>query len=217
MNPAGIFLVILSAYLVGSLPFGFLVAKAKGKDIRQHGSGNIGATNVFRIIGKPFGIMVFILDFLKGLLPVLFSGGLYSIVAGEYPEGKLVEIIGALAAIAGHNYTCWLRFKGGKGIATSAGALVGLLPVATPIVIIIWVLVLALTRYVSVASISAAVALPVIVILRGVWGGNTDYLLVGFACLVAVMAVWRHRSNIERLKAGTESKIGNKSKKENAR
>jgi glycerol-3-phosphate acyltransferase PlsY len=191
------------AFVLGSIPSGYLVARAKGVDIRQHGSGNIGATNVFRTLGKPLGILVFCLDGLKGFAAVWLAmryGG----------ESAWPGILAAVAAIAGHNYTPWLGFKGGKGIATSAGVLVALMPWAVLAIALVWFAVFFATRYVSLASICAAAALPVAV--GGLWfygcGGSAP--LLGFSALIAALAIWRHRSNIERLMAGTEHRFDRK-------
>jgi glycerol-3-phosphate acyltransferase PlsY len=198
-------LTALGAFLLGSIPTGYLVARAKGVDIRQHGSGNIGATNVFRTLGKPLGVFVFMVDALKGFAVVWLAGrfGGASDWAG---------IIAAVAVIAGHNYTPWLGFKGGKGIATSAGVLLALMPWAVLCIAIVWFVVFKVSRYVSLASISAAAALPVAV--AALWsagcGGNGP--LLGFSVLISALAIWRHRTNIQRLRAGTESRFEGKKK-----
>jgi glycerol-3-phosphate acyltransferase PlsY len=198
-------LTALGAFLLGSIPTGYLVARAKGVDIRQHGSGNIGATNVFRTLGKPLGVFVFMVDALKGFAVVWLAGrfGGASDWAG---------IIAAVAVIAGHNYTPWLGFKGGKGIATSAGVLLALMPWAVLCIAIVWFVVFKVSRYVSLASISAATALPVAV--AALWsagcGGNGP--LLGFSVLISALAIWRHRTNIQRLRAGTESRFEGKKK-----
>jgi len=196
--------VILLAYVIGATPFGFLAGKLKGVDIREHGSGNIGATNVLRTLGKPIGITVLILDILKGLVPVLIA---QQIMDPEHPCRSLVAILAASAAILGHNYPFWLRFKGGKGIATSAGAIAPLIPIPLAIALIAWLLSFAVTRYVSVASIVAAVSLPVTVAAQAMRSGKTDWPLLAFATLLAVMATWRHRSNISRLLKGEENRF----------
>ena len=171
----------LVAFLLGSIPFGLLIAKAKGVDIRKHGSGNIGATNVFRVIGKKYGLSCLFLDMLKGLIPVviavnvvqiagknpLFQIGLLDsfaliLPAGDQLKGQLVHVLTALAAVLGHNYSPWIGFKGGKGIATSAGVLIGLMPAAVLILLIIFIITLVVTRYVAVASSVAAVSLPIL-------------------------------------------------------
>ena len=205
MDPLTALLVALGAFLLGSIPTGYLVARAKGVDIRKHGSGNIGATNVFRTLGKPLGVFVFMVDALKGFAVVWLAGrfGGASDWAG---------IIAAVAVIAGHNYTPWLGFKGGKGIATSAGVLLALMPWAVLCIAIVWFVVFKVSRYVSLASISAATALPLAV--AALWsagcGGNGP--LLGFSVLISALAIWRHRTNIQRLRAGTESRFEGKKK-----
>jgi glycerol-3-phosphate acyltransferase PlsY len=196
-------LIALGAFLLGSIPTGYLVARAKGIDIRQHGSGNIGATNVFRTLGKPLGILVFVFDALKGFAAVWFAltfGG-----PSAWPG-----IIAAVAVIAGHNYTPWLGFKGGKGIATSAGVLIALMPWAVLAIALVWFAVFFATRYVSLASICAAAALPVAVGALWFYGCGGNGPLLGFSALIAALAIWRHRSNIERLMAGTEHRFERK-------
>jgi len=172
----------LLAFLLGSIPFGLLLAKAKGIDIRQHGSGNIGATNVLRVMGKKYGIACFLLDALKGFIPVIIALSLirigdkesslalsflrsYAVIlpASRQFEGQLLHVITGLMAILGHNYSPWVGFKGGKGIATSAGVLLGLFPFFGVVLLgLIWLGLFLLTRYVSIASIGAAAALPVV-------------------------------------------------------
>jgi glycerol-3-phosphate acyltransferase PlsY len=203
MDPLTALLIALGAFLLGSIPTGFLVARAKGIDIRQHGSGNIGATNVFRTLGKPLGILVFVFDALKGFAAVWLAlkfGG-----PSAWPG-----IIAAVAVIAGHNYTPWLGFKGGKGIATSAGVLIALMPWAVLAIAAVWFAVFFAMRYVSLASISAAAALPVAVGALWFYGCGGNGPLLGFSALIAALAIWRHRSNIERLMAGTEHRFERK-------
>lgn len=204
---AALLITLIFAYLAGSLPTGFLVARAMRVDITQVGSGNIGATNVFRVLGKGPGALVLIVDLLKGALAVLVAPML---AAAMTPTDSLaLPALAALGAVLGHNYTCWLGFKGGKGVATSAGAMAALIPPAFGVTVITWLLVFFLTRYVSMASIAAAVILPVATIFTV--SGPTRWPLVAFTSALAALAVWRHRANIERLKAGTEHRI-NKSK-----
>ncbi len=204
---AALLITLIFAYLAGSLPTGFLVARAMRVDITQVGSGNIGATNVFRVLGKGPGALVLIVDLLKGALAVLFAPKL---AAAMTPTDLLaLPALAALGAVLGHNYTCWLGFKGGKGVATSAGAMAALIPPAFGVTVITWLLVFFLTRYVSMASIAAALILPVATIFTV--SGPTRWPLVAFTSALAALAVWRHRANIERLKAGTEHRI-NKSK-----
>jgi glycerol-3-phosphate acyltransferase PlsY len=200
-----------TAYLLGSIPFGFLIAKTKGIDIRTVGSGNIGATNVFRSVSKKLGVITFALDFLKGccgaaLLPLLADKLAPDLLTGLAKE-ILPVFCGALT-IAGHNWTCFLGFKGGKGVATSAGMLIGLSPIAVTLGLTVWVVIFFTTRYVSVASICAALTLAIVV-----WPLHLIYLKshgVWFPAVLtclALLAIWKHRSNIARLRAGTESRF----------
>ncbi|HSI84974.1 MAG: glycerol-3-phosphate 1-O-acyltransferase PlsY [Candidatus Methylacidiphilales bacterium] len=201
------FAVLLPAlFLCGSIPFGYLAGRARGLDIRQHGSGNIGATNVWRVMGRTWGSAVFLLDFLKGCLPVLAVVWLgRDWTAPEVvPARQWLEVTGALAAILGHNYTPWLGFKGGKGIATSAGVLLPIMPASLGVALVAWIAALAATRYVSVASIISSVALPVASYF--LYPGNIPMLV--FCCVAAFFGIWRHRSNIQRLRAGTEKRLG---------
>ena len=198
-------LIALSAFLLGSIPTGYLVARAKGVDIRKHGSGNIGATNVFRTLGKPLGVFVFLVDALKGFAAVW--------LAVQFGDGSnWAGIVAAVAVIAGHNYTPWLGFKGGKGIATSAGVLLALMPWAVLAIAVVWVLVFKISRYVSLASICAAAALPVAVGLLWFSGCGGNGPLLAFSLAISALAIWRHRTNIQRLRAGTESRFERKTK-----
>lgn len=197
-------LIALGAFLLGSIPTGYLVARAKGIDIRQHGSGNIGATNVFRTLGKPLGVLVFFLDALKGFAAVTAA---FAAVPATGDTGTWAGIVAAVAAIAGHNYTPWLGFRGGKGIATSAGVLLALMPLAVLAIAIVWFTVFQISRYVSVASIAAAVALPVTIAIFWRYGLGGNAPLLGFTLLISLLAIWRHRSNIQRLMNGTESRF----------
>jgi len=201
----GYILVVLVSYLLGSIPTGFLVAKARGVDIRTLGSGNIGATNVFRILGKPAGVLVLLADAAKGWLAVFVVAKL---ISGCFYPGAVLQarewfaICAGVGAILGHNYTCWLYFKGGKGIATSAGVLVALVPWPLLMILGIWIVVFLLSRYVSLASISAAFALPFAAWLVG---ESTTIILVTVA--LAVLAIYKHQANIRRLIKGTENRI----------
>jgi glycerol-3-phosphate acyltransferase PlsY len=211
-------LSMLIAYLLGSIPFGFLIGKAKGVDVRDHGSGNIGATNVVRTVGKKEGIAAFFLDFLKGLVAVIIVQRFLA----PGPQGTWSDpgpnfvawfgILAAICVILGHNYTCWLGFKGGKGIATSAGALMALMPGVLVAALAVWTVVFLATRYVSLASLVAAACLPVFEALKMLLGmGEPAYLLV--TLVLCALAFWRHRSNIEKLRRGEEHKWEGKRKK----
>lgn len=201
---------VLGSYLLGSIPFGYLVGKIGGIDIRKTGSGNIGATNVVRVLGKRYGYPVFVLDFLKGFGAVKIS---ISIATDAWPEWGSPEIFGVLAAVAsviGHSFPLWLKFRGGKGVATSAGALFGLVPLAALIAVVIWLLVFWFTRYVSVASLVTAVALPLVILimtrLNQIQGNALFYSSLGIAAVV----IWRHRSNFSRLMRGSEPRFTRK-------
>ena len=213
MVAALIALAILS-YLLGSIPTGFLVAKAKGVDIRRVGSGNIGATNVFRILGKGAGVFVLMADAVKGAVAVAVVAPLFddfwhnnfpSDHSALHASYKHLRELAGICAILGHNYTCWLRFKGGKGIATTAGVFAALAPQAFGIALAAWLVVFAASRYVSLASIVAAVALPL-----AVWLTGYGALLIGVSTALGALAIYKHKANIERLLAGTENRIGAK-------
>jgi acyl phosphate:glycerol-3-phosphate acyltransferase len=201
-------LIVVLSYLIGSIPWGYLFARSKGIDIRQHGSGNIGAANVLRVMGKKWGYLVFLCDFSKGFLSVKLG----SLIAAFFLVNLVLgSVIAAIACVLGHDYPIWLGFKGGKGIATLAGAVLVLFP---PLVFVsfgvIWIAVFLIGRYTSLASISAAVALPISVPLI-VAKTETDFLLlVCFSVLMGALAIWRHRSNIARLLNGTENRFGRK-------
>ena len=204
--------VVLAGYLPGSLPAGFLAGRLKGVDIRTVGSGNIGATNAFRMLGKGIGTVVLLIDVMKGLLPCLFFAEL---VAGFFPEGQApktetLQLLIGVSSILGHNYPCWLGFKGGKGIATTAGVVGGLAPVSFGVCLGVWIVFLGMSRYVSVASIAAAVALPVS--MAALPGGGVDRFgpLFWVFLLLGVMAIWKHRMNIHRLMNGTEDRMWSK-------
>jgi glycerol-3-phosphate acyltransferase PlsY len=202
----GYILTALVAYLLGSIPTGFIVARAKGVDIRAVGSGNIGATNVLRVLGKPAGIFVLAVDAPKGILPVaLGMHVLAPLFAGSPPGDHRVwyAVVGGLGAVLGHNYTCWLHFKGGKGIATSAGVLLGLVPWAFLIILAVWMLVFALTRIVSLASICASATLPF-----AAWLTGEALTLVWITAGMTVLAIYKHKANILRICQGTEPRVG---------
>jgi acyl phosphate:glycerol-3-phosphate acyltransferase len=202
--------LLFASYLLGSIPFGYLAGRLAGVDIRKTGSGNVGATNVVRVLGKRYGYPVFALDVLKGFGAVKIS---MLLAPGRPPEWNSPEIFGIFAAIfsvLGHLYPPWLKFKGGKGVATSAGALLALTPLATIIAAAIWVVVFWATRYVSLASVVAAIALPFVVILVRSNEQNTVRPLFYSSACVATIVVWRHRSNLSRLMRGTEPRFTRK-------
>jgi acyl phosphate:glycerol-3-phosphate acyltransferase len=195
-------------YLLGSCPNGLLVSRARGVDIRRHGSGNIGATNVLRVLGKRWGYLVFALDAIKGFAAVWLAFALTSVINPGAPYRDVLGIAGGVACILGHAFPVWLRFRGGKGVATSAGVLLGLMPLAVVSVFVVWLILFKGTRYVSVASIGAAFALPLFVVLYLRIELLTGASLLPFSILIAGVVIWRHRSNIERLLHGNEQRFG---------
>jgi glycerol-3-phosphate acyltransferase PlsY len=206
----GFFLTAVVGYLLGSFPSGLLISRTRGVDIRNHGSGNIGATNVLRVLGKKWGYLVFALDALKGFAAVRIAFAIALAVGPGITPRELVGIAGGLACILGHTFPVWLRFRGGKGVATSAGVLLGLMPLAVVSVLAVWVILFQFTRYVSVASIGAAAALPVFVMLYLRLSLLTGASLLPFSILIAGVVVWRHRSNMKRLIQGKEERFGQK-------
>jgi len=200
-------LIALGSYLLGSLPTGFLAGRCCGVDLRTKGSGNIGATNAVRVLGKPWGYTVFLIDFLKGLLPVILANH-WSAQVGIHPASA-PGALAALAALLGHSFPIWLKFKGGKGIASSAGVIVGLFPSAFLLCIGTWMLVFTISRYVSVASLAASLALPLAVTILFCLH-KADWLALLVSILMCSLAVWRHRSNIARLRVGTEPRFERK-------
>jgi glycerol-3-phosphate acyltransferase PlsY len=190
-----IVICIIAAYIVGSIPTGYLITLAvKGIDIRQHGSGNPGATNVFRVAGPVPGAITFIIDFLKGFVPVILAVRYFG------SAFEIYWILIGLAALSGHMWTIFLGFKGGKGVATGAGVFFALLPVPTAAAFVMFWIVFFITRYVSVASITAAILLPVFSFLT-----HKPLSISVFAACAAVLIIFRHRSNISKLFNGTES------------
>jgi glycerol-3-phosphate acyltransferase PlsY len=187
-------LAFFGAYFLGSIPFGFLVGKVKGVDLRKKGSGNIGATNVSRVVGKKEGIFVFILDFLKGFLPVLYFSDI-SVLAG---------ILALLGSIVGHMTTPFLRFKGGKGVATGFGGIVALMPIPALSAFGVWILFVAITRRISVGSLIAALSLPILYFyLSRPMFKSVLYISV----LITILVFITHRKNIVRLIKGEEEPI----------
>lgn len=212
-------LTALAAYLLGSIPFGFIAAKVKGIDIRTVGSGNIGATNAMRVLGKPIGITVLLLDAAKGFVAVKFIPPLIWDWGAPHDSGLFLYfhelsvehqmkffVLAGVLAVLGHNYTCWLKFKGGKGIATTAGVYLALAPWALLVALVIFILAIVFTKYVSVGSILGAIALP-----TTVWVMSPNNLLLGIVTTgLGALAIYKHKSNIQRLMAGTENPLGQK-------
>lgn len=191
------FIFLLVSYLFGALPIGLMVGRmVKGIDVRDYGSGNIGASNVWRTMGPLWGIAVFLFDFCKGYFPTLLAGRIHDI-------GPWLPVAAGLAAIMGHNFSPFLKFKGGKGVATSLGVVYGLSPISAAIGFAVWGLCLLVTRYISVSSMISAIVTSAVLITL-----NHDLPHVLFALLVSFFVIIKHRSNMARLKAGTEPKVG---------
>jgi glycerol-3-phosphate acyltransferase PlsY len=203
-------IVTLLAYLLGSIPAGYIAGRIAGVDVRKVGSGNIGATNVTRVLGKRFGYPVFVVDFAKGLAAVAV-GVVVAKAAQSTPQfDDLCGAIAAISSVIGHSYPIWLGFKGGKGVATSLGSLFGLNWVAAAVACVVWISVFQLTRYVSLSSIAAALALPVTIATMVFLKQLQTPILLYFAVLLAAIIVLRHRSNLSRLLKGTEPRFARK-------
>ncbi len=186
-------------YLLGSLPFGYWIARAKGVNIFEVGSKSSGATNVRRVLGNGWGAMVLVLDGLKGALA--------AVCPMSNVDPQLYGLVGLLGALIGHSFSCFIRFRGGKGVATAAGGFLVLFPVGVLVCAVVWGLTLAVTRFVSLASMLAAVALTVMAAIR-----HVPMFMLAACAAVTVFVIIRHRTNISRLVSGTENKIGQKPK-----
>lgn len=198
--------VAVAAYLLGSIPTGFLVARAKGIDIRKVGSGNIGATNSMRVLGKPAGIFVLLTDGAKGFFGVGLGYFISKAFGATDNQIETSRILAGIFSVLGHNYTCWLKFKGGKGIATTAGVYLSLAPWAVLVALAVFILAVLVTKYVSVGSIAAAIALP-----ATVWIMSPNNLELGIVTTaLGALAIYKHKPNIQRLMAGTENRLGKK-------
>jgi len=194
---------IILSYLIGSIPTAYIFGKMlKGIDIREHGSGNVGATNVFRVLGKKPGIVVLLLDILKGIIAVVIVSDLLGLTE------VIHRVILAVVVVCGHNWTVFLKFKGGKGIATSFGVLIGLtikIAVIRPVliwVVLIWLVCFLATRIISVSSILAAICLPIIMVLT-----NQEITIICLGVMFCIFVTLRHKANIKRLFAGQEPRI----------
>lgn len=187
-------LAVVLAYLLGSIPFGYLAGRYwRGVDLRRQGSGNIGTTNAFRVLGKAAGSLVFAGDLAKGLVAGLL---------GTWIGGPVFGLVTGTAAVVGHNYSVFLGFRGGRGVATSAGAVLAAAPVVLVASLAVWAVTLLASRYVSLASIIAAVFLPVFMLI---FGYGAEYLI--FALALACLMIYGHRPNLQRLARGTEPRL----------
>lgn len=211
------FIVALIAYFLGSIPFGYILVRTfKKQDIRQSGSGNIGATNVARSGAKGLGVATLVLDAAKGFSAVevakAFARSDYNyIVIPKAHYGASLMVLAAVAAIfaiLGHMYPVWLRFKGGKGVATGVGVFLAIAPAAVGGVLVIFIVVVWISRYVSLGSIIATASFPILAWL--LYRGQTSPAVFAAMCFAAFLIIWRHRSNIQRLLSGTEHRLGEK-------
>ncbi len=198
--------LIFAGYFLGSIPTGYLIGKYAGKiDIRQHGSGNVGATNVFRVMGKGWGSIALALDISKGYVASFFLPAWFGV-----DHQVITALLTGAAAVGGHTWPIWLKFRGGKGVATSYGVFLGIFPKAVFCALVIWALVAMLTRYVSVASLAAALIFP-IAVYHYYKSIPELFAALTVSSLLSAFIFFTHRSNIGRLRKGTENKIGKKS------
>lgn len=199
--------VVIVSYLIGSIPSGLILGKLRGIDVREYGSGNIGTTNVLRTLGKRFGAIVMVADLLKGVVAILLARYVIGTPAGE--------MAAALAVVAGHDWSLYLNFKGGRGVATSAGALFVMAPLVAVAGVVMFVAIVALTRYVSLGSmLAAAGAVVVMAVFTALGRTPAEYLI--FIGIAVALIVFQHRENVARLLNGTENKLGQKAEKRQA-
>jgi glycerol-3-phosphate acyltransferase PlsY len=197
-----LFFGLIISYLIGSIPTAYIFGRLfKGIDIRKYGSGNVGATNVFRVIGRLPGIIVLVIDILKGLLCVTYVASAFLYIA-PLTRPELYRVLTGLTVILGHNWTVFLKFKGGKGVATSAGVVIGLIPKIFWLSFLVWFIAFSITGYVSVASIVASISVPLFTLAF-----NEPAEIVIFMSLLCLIIVYKHRSNIKRLQIGEEKRI----------
>jgi acyl phosphate:glycerol-3-phosphate acyltransferase len=200
----------LIAYCIGSFPTGYVVGRMLGIDIRKVGSGNVGATNVTRVLGKRVGYPVFAVDFCKGLLPVLLAATIARRCGLDSMATDLCAALAGIFSVVGHSYPVWLGFKGGKGVATSLGVIFGISWIAALVMCAVWIVMFKVTRYVSIASIGAAIALPLAMTALYFLGALQSPVLVYFSLCLAAIVIIRHRSNLSRLFEGTEPRFARK-------
>ncbi len=200
-------MLALISYLLGSIPAGYLAGRIAGVDVRKAGSGNIGATNVLRVLGKRYGYPVFAIDFLKGTAAVMMSILIAKHIALWPTLEELVGVVAGVSCVLGHAFPIWLKFKGGKGVATSLGVIFGLMPIAAIVVILVWAITFELSRYVSIASMVAALALPITVALISRLKQTDHPVVFYFSICLTVVIIFRHRSNLSRLMRGTEPRF----------
>ncbi len=198
-------LAALISYVLGSVPTGYLAGRARGIDIRAAGSGNIGATNAFRVLGKTAGTTVLALDVFKGFAAARWVPLLAMLICGATAPREALALVAGVGAILGHNFPCWLKFKGGKGIATSGGVVLAWAPLACLTALALWAILVLTTKYVSVASIAAALILPF-----AVWYWKGSLTMTAVMGGLSALAIYKHKGNIRRLLNGTENRMGMK-------
>ena len=204
-------LYIVAAYLIGSVPFGYIAGRLNGIDLREHGSRNIGATNAVRVLGKGWGIPVFFMDFLKGFAPLLYMKYHLGGELAAFSTADMGWFLGVMfAVILGHTFTCVLKFKGGKGVATTGGCLFAMSPWVGGAALLFWLGSMVLTRYVSFSSIMAGVGMMLAAGIE-LWCHDgaysvADYMVLGLLLLILTLVTWKHRSNLVRIMNGTEPK-----------
>lgn len=204
-------LYIVAAYLIGSVPFGYIAGRLNGIDLREHGSRNIGATNAVRVLGKGWGIPVFFMDFLKGFAPLLYMKCHLGGELAAFSTADMGWFLGVMfAVILGHTFTCFLKFKGGKGVATTGGCLFAMSPWVGGAALLFWLGSMVLTRYVSFSSIMAGVGMMLAAGIE-LWCHDgaysvADYMVLGLLLLILTLVTWKHRSNLVRIMNGTEPK-----------
>ncbi len=194
--------IAVLSYLLGSIPSSFIMGKLVKKiDLREHGSGNLGAANTFRVLGKGAAIPVLIFDIGKGFLAARYL----PLLGGEH---IIFSLIAAVLVVIGHNYSIFLKFSGGKGVGTTSGAFLALAPYAVLFCVVLWVAILLTVRIVSVASMIAAIALPIFILISNrIFESYTDIYILYLSVVVAILVLYKHRSNIKRLQQGTERRI----------
>ena len=204
-------LYIVAAYLIGSVPFGYIAGRLNGVALREHGSRNIGATNAVRVLGKGWGIPVFFMDFLKGFAPLLYMKYHLGGELAAFSPADMGWFLGVMfAVIMGHTFTCFLKFKGGKGVATTGGCLFAMSPWVGGAALLFWIGSMIITRYVSFSSIMAGVGMMLAAGIE-LWCHDgaysaADYMVLGLLLLILVLVTWKHRANIVRILNGTEPK-----------
>lgn len=208
------YLYIVMAYVIGSVPFGYLAGKLNGVDLREHGSHNIGATNAVRVLGKKWGVPVFFCDFLKGFLPLWWYKMHLGGDMAEFNETQMGWLLAMMIALVlGHTYTCFLRFRGGKGVATMGGCLVAFQPLVAGVAVAVFVVTVAIWRYISLSSMLAGVAMVAAAALAATQDGAVtpaEWMALGVLALILALVVYKHRANIGRICRGEEPKIFSK-------